>query len=88
MIVRNGDVVQLRDGRLALVTDAADQGEQGTVEAGYNKEASMPAETIFVGERVDSIWWHSVGNARVTDVKTTGKRVVSDMSEVVAVLNA
>lgn len=80
MQVRNGDIVELRDGRIVVVTDAADPGEPvgeyqtisrtAWLEQGIEVvTSSMPAETIFVGQGQN------------------GGTVVSDMSEVVSILS-
>ena len=71
MIVKNGDNVKMRDGRLVLVTNAASQDPldyQWWSQDEKTLNAELPVETIFVGV---------CGNSTV----------VSDMSEVVSVLS-
>lgn len=71
MIVKNGDNVKLRDGRLVLVTDAASQNlddYRWYASDDITINAELPVETIFVGT-------------------SNGKTIVSDMSEVVSVLS-
>jgi len=91
MQVRNGDLVVLRDKRIVLVTDAADSHPDAW--RTYDKYAyeargewvvnsEMPAETIFVGKQV----FFGEGNGG-TDAMTTGGTVVSDMSEVVSIID-
>jgi hypothetical protein len=78
MQVFAGDTVEMRDGRMVYVTDAADTQPDAWrtySRSDYDRDGSfvvtsqMPAETIFVG--------HVEGNENAT--------VVSDMSEVVHV---
>ena len=91
MRVNKGDVVKLRDGRTVFVTDAADsdpdayrwysyrlgRDEEGNpIEQEY-VAAEMPMESIFVGQLVEA------GLVVNLDENAT---VVSDMSEVVSIL--
>lgn len=90
MRVKSGDVVKLRDGRTVFVTDAADsdpdayrwysyrlgRDEDGNpIEEEYVAD-ELPMESIFVGHPVDA-----VGLTVNEEVS-----VVSDMSEVVSIL--
>lgn len=84
MIVKSGQTVVLRDGRTVLVTDAADQDPDAYRWYGSNAQdevvvkAEMPVETIFVGILMDTRprGWN----------KEEPKFVVSDMSEVVSIV--
>ena len=91
MQVRVGDRVRMRDGRVVDVTDAADQDadawrtysvkgifNDGEWDAEEYISSESPAETIFVGTEVR---YAEKGEAK------GGGTVVSDMSEVVSILN-
>lgn len=87
MQVKVGDTVKMRDGRVVLVTDAADShpdawrtySYQDWVESGVATITSeVRPETIFVGSLVD---------ARTRGWSKRGPvTVVSDMSEVAEIL--
>ena len=86
MQVKRGDVVRLRDGRLVVVEDAADQDPDAYRlydEVYYERTGKfkvndeMPVETIFMG---DEVKWLGPNF-----LSSTGRYVVSDMSEVVSI---
>lgn len=87
MLVRCGDTVKLRDGRIVEVTDAADNDPEAyrTYREGPDGEpvlvSELPVETIFVGRQKLT---NKVGPLVV---KTYGPTVVSDMCEVVSILS-
>jgi hypothetical protein len=81
MQVQNGDLVSMRDGRIVLVTDAADHrpDEYVTVEGeGFILSALSP-ETIFLGDLVSK---PRRFRSRKEYPEGSRPRVASDMSEV------
>lgn len=87
MQVKCGDMVKLRDGRIVSVEDAADQDPDAyrtyreSADGSLELVSELPVETIFVGRQVLS---NKVGPLAV---RTLGATVVSDMSEVISILN-
>lgn len=87
MQVRCGDTVKLRDGRTIDVTDAADSNPESyrwyreSADGTPVIAAELPPETILVGTEVIHT---SVGPL---SVRLRGGTVVSDMSEVVSIIN-
>lgn len=87
MQVFENQIVEMRDGRIVHVTNAADQSVdayrvydeytyQTTGE--WKVNAEMPAETIFMGDLLTC--------SKKGELWSTGRTVVSDMSEVVSIL--
>jgi len=93
MQVKNGQTVKMRDGRIVIVTDAAEPGPYETIDrAAYLEQgrevitSSMPGETIFVGSLATVGYEHNPNGGYGKMVwAPTNQTVVSDMSEVVSI---
>lgn len=88
MNVVANEMYRMRDGRIVIVTDAAEPGPYETIARDdyFNKgietvTSSMPTETIFVGTEVTEV---TVDDKGLFHPAVLGGTVVSDMSEVVA----
>ena len=86
MIVKENDIVAMKDGRCIYVTDASDQDPDAYRwydEGGSIINAELPVETIFMGYQVHPEF---LTDPNFGEPGYEPKIIVSDMSEVVSII--
>lgn len=86
MIVKENDIVAMRDGRCIYVTQASDQDPDAYRwydEGGSIINAELPVETIFMGYQVHP---ELLMDPNLGEPGYEPKIIVSDMSEVLSII--